>query len=57
MQENKVLKEFYKKFRDGFSTDKTGMKFIAELFKKPIGEIDKDWQKWITTIEEIEGLR
>lgn len=57
LQENKVLTQFYKKFRDGFSIDKTGIKFIEELLQKPIGEIDKNWQEWIKEVNNIESLK
>jgi len=57
MQENKLLSKFYKKFRDNFNSDKTGIKFIEEIFGKPIDEIDKDWQAWVPTVKNIESLR
>lgn len=57
LQENKVLLQFYKKFRDNFTTDKTGIKFIEEFLKKPIDEVDENWQKWIVKVNDINELR
>ena len=57
MQENKILPQFYKKFRDNYDEDNTGTKFVEELFKKTIEEIDKEWQDWVPKVKNIESLK
>ena len=57
LQENKVLPQFYKKFRDNFANDKNGIKLVEELLKKSIDEIDKNWRKWLPTVKNIAELR
>lgn len=57
LQEQKVLSKFYKRFKDNFDEDKTGARFVEQLFNKSMDNIDNDWQKWITTVKDIEELR
>ena len=57
LQEKKVLPQFYKKFRDNFEKDKSGVQFVGEVLKKQIGEIDRDWQNWIPKVKEIKELQ
>ncbi|MCK5578843.1 MAG: hypothetical protein KAI63_04905, partial [Planctomycetes bacterium] len=57
LQENKVLPRFYKKYRDNFNDDTTGIKFAEELLGKSIDEINKDWQKWVPTVKNSRELR
>jgi len=51
MQEKGVLVTFYKEFRERYSEDRSGTKFVEEVFGKKAEEIDADWQKWIQTLE------
>ena len=46
LQENKLLKKFYKSFRGRFSEDNTGKKFISEILNKTMKEIDFSFIKW-----------
>lgn len=57
LQEHKVLPRFYKKFKESFDDDKTGIKAAEELLNKPIEEIDRDWQAWIRKVADIDSLR
>lgn len=47
MQEKKLLKEFYKNFRDNYKTDSTGLFFIEEIFNNNIEKIDEDFTSWV----------
>ncbi len=47
MQEEGVLEEFYREFRDNVEEDPTGKKTIEKIFGKPIRDIEKDWLKWV----------
>ncbi len=57
LQENKVLPQFYRKFRETFDKDKTGVAIAEELLKKPIGQIDTDWQAWIKQVKDLDDLK
>ena len=47
MQEKKVLRRFYKTYRERYKEDPTGVKFMEEIFGKKIGEIVKEWEPWV----------
>jgi hypothetical protein len=51
MQEKGILKKFYKTFRDNYSEDNTGKKFLEKLFGKNIDEIDAEYVSWIKTLK------
>lgn len=51
LQEKGKLKEFYKKYRDGFENDKTGEKNLEKILEKNIDEIDSDFIKWVQTLK------
>jgi hypothetical protein len=50
MQEKGILKKFYKTFRDNFSKDNTGKKFLEQLFGKSLNEIDIEYVSWVKTL-------
>lgn len=51
LQEKNLLKKFYKTFRDNYSSDETGKKFLEQVFEKKIDEIDKDYVSWVKTLK------
>lgn len=51
MQEKGVLKKFFKTFRDNYSDDNTGKKFMEQIFGKSINEIDSEYVSWVKTLE------
>ncbi len=51
LQERGLLRKFYREFRDRFPEDGTGGKFVAELFGKPVGEVEKEWLDWVGTLK------
>ena len=52
MQESGVLRTFYKKFHSRFAVDRTGMKFVSEVFGgKSIDAIEKGWKAWVLTLK------
>lgn len=52
LQEHKMLRTFYKKFRDGYETDKTGKKFLEEVTGLKIGELDKEYKVWAMNLKQ-----
>jgi hypothetical protein len=51
LQEKGVLKKFYKKFRDNFKNDETGISFAEEILKDKISNIDNDYKSWVLKLE------
>lgn len=51
LQERSMLKKFYKTFRDGYSEDKTGKKFLEQVLGKNLEEIDEDYVAWVKTLK------
>ena len=51
LQEKGMLKKYYKKFRDNYEKDNTGISFAEELLNKTIRETDKDFKVWVLTLE------
>jgi len=47
LQERGVLKKFYKTFRDGYSEDKTGKKYLEKVLGMNLEEIDKNYVAWV----------
>ncbi|MDH5681850.1 MAG: hypothetical protein OEZ36_09695, partial [Spirochaetota bacterium] len=48
MQEKKVLRRFYKSFRDNQGNDNTGIVFVEKAFGgKKLEDIEKDWLIWV----------
>jgi hypothetical protein len=53
LQEKGVLKQFYKEFRDNFSSDRTGLKTLEKIFGKSAEEVEKDWLAWVVSLENV----
>jgi hypothetical protein len=51
LQEKGLLKKFYRTFRDEYNEDKTGEKFLEEMLKKKLNEIDRDYISWVKTLK------
>ena len=51
MQEKGILKKFYKTFRDNYSEDNTGKKFLEQMFGKGLNEIDTEYVSWVKTLK------
>lgn len=51
LQEKGILKRYYKKFRDNFTNDETGISFAEEILNKSITEIEKDYKTWVLTLK------
>jgi len=50
LQEKKLLRKFYKKFRDHAKEDLTGAKFLVELLGKDLDEVETEWRAWVKTL-------
>ena len=50
LQENGLLKRYYKNFRDTYNNDKTGISQIEKITGKSISELDTDYVSWVGTL-------
>jgi len=50
LQEKRLLKEFYKLFRDTYNDDNTGKKQIENVYKKSLKELEEDYLVWVKTL-------
>jgi hypothetical protein len=51
MQEQGVLRDFYKQFRDNYDSDKSGIDTIEKVFGKNLSAIEKDYLAWVKTLK------
>ena len=51
LQENGLLKKYYKAFRDNYKNDQTGKSTLEKITGKSIDNLDKDYVEW------VKGLR
>ena len=51
LQDKGILKKYYKKFRDNFTKDETGISFAEEILGDTILNINKDFKSWVLTLE------
>lgn len=51
LQEKGLLKKFYKKFRDNYAINESGISFAEELLNNSISNIDKDFKSWVLTLK------
>lgn len=50
VQEQGQLETYYRAYRDRFKEDPTGVRFVEEIFEKPLEEVEKDMLAWVQTI-------
>jgi hypothetical protein len=41
------LQQFYKTYKAGYASDRTGVKALEETLGKPLKKIEADWTKWV----------
>jgi hypothetical protein len=51
LQDKGLLKKYYKKFRDNFTKDETGISFAEEILEDTITNINIDFKSWVLTLE------
>lgn len=51
LQEQGLLKEYYKHFRDTFNSDNTGITQMEKITGKSISELDADYVAWVKTLK------
>jgi hypothetical protein len=51
LQEKGQLRNFYKSFRDGYTEDKTGKKFLEQTLSMNLKDIDKQFVEWAKTLK------
>lgn len=51
LQEQEILKKYYKHFRDTYSEDNTGIKQIEYVTGKSISELDNEYIAWVKTLK------
>lgn len=47
LQTKGLLVPFYKKFRDNFKDDRTGVRFAKEVLGKKLEDVEPVWRKWV----------
>ena len=47
LQEKGLLEQFYRKYRDGFKKDPTGVTFAEELLDRKLEEVEPEWKEWV----------
>jgi hypothetical protein len=52
LQEKNMLKKFYRTFRDNFSEDQTGRKFVVSVLGQNMKETEKEFIKWASSLSE-----
>lgn len=51
LQEQGLLKDYYKRFRDNAESDPQGLKTLESLIKpKRLEQFEKDWRKWVLAL-------
>jgi hypothetical protein len=51
LQEKKLLKKFYKIFRDNYDKDKSGKTFLEEVTKMKLADLDYTYVEWVKTLK------
>lgn len=51
LQDKGLLKKFYKKFRDDYGNDETGITYAEEITGEKISSTDKDFKSWVLKLE------
>jgi hypothetical protein len=51
LQENGLLKKYYKYFRDTYNSDSTGITQMEKITGKSINELDVDYLAWVKTLK------
>lgn len=51
LQENGLLKKFYKSFRDTYKDDNTGKTQLEKVTGKSLAELDADYVSWVKTLK------
>jgi tetratricopeptide (TPR) repeat protein len=55
MQQKKVLRKFYRLYREGYKTDPTGVKFLKEVLGGSVEELEKEWKPWVMQLQYSRG--
>jgi hypothetical protein len=51
LQDNGLLKKFFKLFRDTFNEDNTGKAQIEKVYGKSLTELEDDFLRWVKTLK------
>jgi len=51
LQQKNLLKKFYKTFRDNYEKDNTGKKFLEEITKMNLSDLDYTFAEWVKTLK------
>ena len=51
LQQKNLLKKFYKTFRDNYEKDNTGKKFLEEITKMNLSDLDYTFVEWVKTLK------
>jgi hypothetical protein len=51
LQEKRILKDYYRLFRDSYKNDNTGKTQLEKITGKTIANLDEDYVKWVMTLK------
>ena len=52
LQDRKLLRKFYRAFRDRYDEDPTGETFLVELLGKDLSKVDAEWLSWVKGLKQ-----
>ena len=55
LQEKKMLRKWYAKYRENYEEDKTGLKTLEEVYGENIDEFEKDWREFLKPLNYGRG--
>ncbi|TET32211.1 MAG: PDZ domain-containing protein [Planctomycetota bacterium] len=55
LQEKKLLRKWYAKYRENYDEDKSGLKTLEEIYGKSIEEFEKDWLEFLEPLNYGRG--
>jgi len=50
LQQRRLLRRFYREFRENVHNDPTGAKTLAAVTGKPIAELQQQWVPWVMAL-------
>ena len=53
LEKKKMLRKFYKIFRNRYKEDPTGIKLLEEMLGKKVEEFETEWKKWAGTLRYL----
>jgi hypothetical protein len=55
LEEQGLLRRFYRRYRDRFAEDPSGRRFLEEVCEAPLAQLDARWQAWARDLPSGRG--